>query len=124
MSNRIYMITFPKGDLERVFRKANEVLNPEGLTLTKAVLTKHIIEYVKGKDVRFSEKEIDFLVNMKKEEKLIIPRIEPYNTILKDLEHYYNEKYGSYFKFTGKKVGLSNAVRLAFYEFLRLTGEI
>ncbi len=120
MSNRVYMIYVEEKDFDQIMKKANKILNPEGLNISKALLIRKIIEYVKNKNVKLTNKEIDEILKKPKEKIVVLPRIEPYITILNDLKDYYAKKYKDYFEFTNKKVGYSVSLRLALYEFKKL----
>ena len=125
MSNKIYMVYFTKGEIERILTKANTVLNPKGVKLKKANLIKLLMDYVinHNKDVLLSYEELNVILSQGRDDRLILPRIEPYKTLIGKLIEIYRQKYGEYFLIANRKIGYTNALRIAVYEFLKLIGE-
>jgi len=125
MSNKIYMVYFTRGEIERILTKANIVLNPKGVKLKKANLIKLLMDYVinHNKDVLLSYEELNVILSQGRDDRLILPRIEPYKSLISKLIEIYRQKYGEYFLIANRKIGYTNALRIAVYEFLKLIGE-
>lgn len=125
MSNKIYMVYFTEGEIEKILTKANAVLNPKGVKLKKANIFKLLMEYVinHNKDVLLSYEELNIILSQGRDDRLILPRIEPYKTLINKLIEIYRQKYGEYFLIANRKIGYTNALRIAVYEFLKLIGE-
>ena len=125
MSNKIYMVYFTEGEIEKILTKANAVLNPKGVKLKKANIFKLLMEYVinHNKDVLLSYEELNVILSQGRDDRLILPRIEPYKTLINKLIEIYRQKYGEYFLIANRKIGYTNALRIAVYEFLKLIGE-
>ena len=125
MSNKIYMVYFTEGEIEKILTKANAVLNPKGVKLKKANIFKLLMEYVinHNKDILLSYEELNVILSQGRDDRLILPRIEPYKTLINKLIEIYRQKYGEYFLIANRKIGYTNALRIAVYEFLKLIGE-
>ncbi len=119
-NNKIWMVYFSKGELEKILTKANEILNPENLKISKAILFKHLAEFVMKHNVKLSNAELEIGLKQGREERFVIPRVEPHITLIEELKEYYKQKYGDYFNFVNKKIGVTAVVRLVFYEFMKI----